>query len=49
MNSLGIEVLQQKVEGYQSEINVSNLPSGVYYVQFNSTKSMTSKMVTVYH
>jgi len=42
----GKEILIQKIEGYKTEINISNLPAGIYFLRFISDCGVsTGKLV----
>ncbi len=49
MNSLGMEVKRMLVDGGKSDVDVSDLVNGMYFVQFRTQTGMVSKSVVVTH
>jgi photosystem II stability/assembly factor-like uncharacterized protein len=41
-NIHGQEILTQKIEGFKTEVQISNLPSGVYFVKLYSDKGIST-------
>jgi len=44
-NLIGHELINQLVENHRQEVDVSNLPSGIYFVQFCTGKSIEVKKI----
>ena len=44
-NTLGEKIIQQKITSPKTEINLSNLPSGIYFLEVSTTKEIFRRKI----